>query len=209
MKYACLLVVAAGCAVPASAQNLLNNGGFESDVFFDFSDLSNWNVFADNFGGASAINIGNFGSTTPFEGSRALEIVIEGGGGGIVGAVQEVFGVSTGTLYEFSVQARSNGSFTGGQAELKLEWYDSSGGLISDVQLNLTPDVLASDYSIQSLQSEAPVGAVRVNTVLVGIAFGDNLNVAIDSASLVVIPAPGAGLGLVLAGAAIAGRRRR
>lgn len=201
---------ACGVAFSGSAvaqTNLLNNGGFESDVRFDFSDLSTWNAFGDSFGGAG-LDIGNFAGAPARSGSRAMNHAVVAPGSGIVGALQEVFGITEGTEYRFAIFVRENGVSTGGQLDMKLEWFNSAGQSLRTDTVSILGTQLTSDYTEYAVQAFAPVGAVRVNPLLFTIAFDTTIRVAIDDASLVVVPAPAAGAVLGVAGVLACGRRR-
>ncbi|MEM1164809.1 MAG: hypothetical protein AAGI30_00795 [Planctomycetota bacterium] len=204
--------LALGIAATAAAQpNLLNNASFEDDLFFDFSDLSNWNVFADSFLGAFPIDISNGTGTTANTGDRALDVVVDGSGGagGIVGAIQEVFGVVAGTEYELSAFVRSDGPFTGGQGEINMEWFNAAGDSLGTDQLVITGNDLTDTYERFAVRGFAPTDAVRVNAFLVGIVIDGVVNYALDDAALVVIPAPATGLAMLGMGGVVIVRRRR
>lgn len=210
------LACAAAAGSAMAGPNLLNNGGFESPLGFDFSDLSNWNGF---FGGPAGTFLQAFNDTgaAPRSGSQALVTTIRGvpgitdGFNAFTGHVQFVTGITGGATYELSVWARTNPSMNTG-AEFRIEWQDAGGVEIGrrnvEIQGLLTPD-----YQRFAFSEAAPVGAARAAIVLAVQSFAHDgpiadTSVAWDDASFSVIPAPGAaallGLGLLAAG-----RRRR
>lgn len=205
-----------GSGLAYAGPNLLNNPGFESDLGFDFSNVTNWNGF---FGGSAGTFLEAFNTTgaTPRSGDKALVTTIRAGTStnngynGFTGHVQTVFGITPGALYELSVYARTNPSINNG-AEFRVEWQNAAGTEIS--RLNVTIDAaLTSSYQKFSLSELAPAGAARAVIVLAVQSFQNNgsasdTSVAWDDASFSVIPAPGAVALLGLGGLA-AGRRRR
>jgi hypothetical protein len=209
----------AAIAGSASGQNLLNNPGFESDLGFDFSDVTNWNGF---FGGPAGTFLEAFNTTgtAPRSGDRALELTIEGVAGvtdgfnAFTGHVQTVFGIVPGAEYEFSIWARSNGDVANG-AEFRIEWLNAFGSPIGDPFALNTPiqDALTGDYQQFSVSGIAPAGAARAAAVIAVQSFLNDgviadISIAVDDASLVLVPAP-ASAALLALGSLAAARRRR
>ncbi|MFI4872544.1 MAG: PEP-CTERM sorting domain-containing protein [Phycisphaerales bacterium JB061] len=209
------LAVSAGTA---SGQNLLNNPGFESDLGFDFSNVENWNGF---FGGPAGTFLQAFNDTgtAPRSGSKALELTIQGdpnfpttGFDAFTGHVQQIPGIAAGGEYEFSIWARTDGNVTNG-AEIRIEWFDAGGVGLGDTGNLAFQDSLTADYQQFSIGGIAPAGAVRANAVIAVQSFLNDgniadISIAVDDASLVLVPAP-ASAALLGLGGLVAARRRR
>jgi hypothetical protein len=215
---AALAAIACLAGTASAGGNFLNNAGFENDLGFDFSNLSNWNGF---FGGPAGTYLEAFNTTgaTPRSGAKALVTTIRGvegvtdGFGAFTGHVQFVSNIVVGATYEYSVWARANQSLNG-IAEFRIEWQDSNGLEISRNNVQIS-NLLTTQYQHFSLSDVAPIGAARA-AVVVAVAspapfVPDPLadtSVAWDDASLTIVPAPAAAAVLGFAGL-FAGRRRR
>lgn len=203
-------------ASSAAATNLLNNASFESDLGFDFSNVTNWNGF---FGGTPGTFLEAFNTTgaTPNSGAKALVTTIRAGsstnGGldGFTGHVQTVFGITAGSIYELSVFARTNPNINNG-AEYRIEWFDAGNTFISASNQSIQ-GLLTSTYQQFSYSEVAPANASIAKVVFAVQSFTNNgspadTSVAWDDASLTVVPAPSAA-GLLAIGGLLAARRRR
>lgn len=210
----------------APAQNLLNNGGFESPLGFDFSDTSNWNGF---FGGPAGTYLEAFNDlgAPARSGSQALQLTINGvldemdpnyngtdlttGFDAFVGHVQTVMGLSEGTEYEFSLWAMAIGDVTNG-VEYRVEWQDAAGVEISRTNVEIQGG-LTDSYQQFSFSEVAPTGTARAALVIAAQSFTNDgvvadTTVVIDDASFSVVPAP-ASAALLGLGGLVAARRRR
>lgn len=200
----------------ASAQNLLNNAGFESDLGFDFSNVTNWNGF---FGGSAGtfLEALNWTGATPNSGDKALVTTIRvgtstnNGFDGFTGHVQTVFGITGGAQYQLSVFARANPSINNA-AEYRMEWFDAGNNFISSTNQAIQGS-LTSSYQQFSYSEIAPTNAAIAKVVFAVQSFTNNgspadTSVAWDDASLTLIPAPSATAALALSGL-LAARRRR
>lgn len=209
-------VVAALLATSAQAQNLLNNASFESDLGFDFSNVTNWNGF---FGGSAGtfLEAFNWTGATPHSGDKALVTTIRAGTStnngfdGFTGHVQTVFGITAGATYELSVFARGNPSINNG-AEYRVEWFDASDALIS-ANNHAIQGSLTNSYQQFSYSEMAPANTAYAKVVFAVQSFTNDGNpadtsVAWDDASLTAVPAPSAA-GLFTLGGLLAARRRR
>lgn len=210
----------------AASQNLLNNPGFETDVFFDFSDETQFNGF---FGGppGSVLEAFNTTGATPFAGAQALELEISagtdpdsgapvGGFGSFTGHVQLVPGINPGDEVLFSVYARNNSvDDPTGTVEVRIEYEDSAGAILGTDQINLEA-VLTDSFQLFDVSGIAPVDTVAANAVFAIASFvpgteaiDANINVVFDNASLSVVPEPTSLMLLAVAGTSLlAGRRR-
>lgn len=209
-------IVAALLATSAQAQNLLNNAGFESDLGFDFSNVTNWNGF---FGGSAGtfLEAFNWTGATPNSGQKALVTTIRVGSStnngfnGFTGHVQTVFGITAGATYELSVFARANPGINNA-AEYRIEWFDAGNGFIS-ANNQAIQGSLTTTYQQFSYSEMAPTNAAIAKIVFAVQSFTNNgspadTSVAWDDASFSVIPAPSAAGALSLGGL-LAARRRR
>lgn len=200
----------------ASAQNLLNNAGFESDLGFDFSNVTNWNGF---FGGSAGtfLEAFNWTGATPNSGDKALVTTIRvgtstnNGFDGFTGHVQTVFGITGGAQYQLSVFARANPGINNA-AEYRVEWFDAGNGFISTSNQAIQSS-LTAEYQQFSYSEFAPANAAIAKVVFAVQSFANNgspadTSVAWDDASLTLIPAPSATAALALSGL-LAARRRR
>ena len=200
----------------AGGPNLLNNGGFEDALGFDFSNPANWNGF---FGGPAGTFLQAFNDApgTPVRtGAAALLTTIEGvagvtdGFGSFTGHVQTVGGIVAGAEYDFSVWARGVGAVTNG-AEFRIEWL-GAGGEIARSNIEIQSD-LTAEYQQFSNVSVAPAGATSAALVIAVQSFTNDgvladISVAWDDASFSVVPTPGA-LAVAGLGGLLAARRRR
>ena len=222
----CAAVAAAGLAGSVQAQNLLNNGGFEDAVGFDFSDPSNWNAF---FGGPAGTFLQAFNTVgaPAHSGNQALELTIQGvldeadphfdgnlttGFDAFTGHVQTVTGLTAGTEYEFAIWAASLNGATSNGAEYRIEWQDAMGAEISRTNVEFQAD-LTSDYQRLSFTDVAPTGATQAALVIAVQSFTNdgvaaNIDIAIDDASFTAVPTPATAALLGLGGLATARRRR-
>jgi hypothetical protein len=209
-------IIAAILATSAQGQNLLNNASFESDLGFDFSNLTNWNGF---FGGSAGTYLEAFNTTgaAANTGAKALVTTIrEGtstnlGFNGFTGHVQNVYGVTAGATYELSVFARGNPSVNNG-VEYRIEWFDAGNGFLGTNNQAIQA-LLTSSYQQFSYSEMAPTNASYAKIVFAVQSFTNdgsaaNTSVAWDDASFSVIPAPSAAGALALGGL-LAARRRR
>ncbi|RNC82120.1 MAG: PEP-CTERM sorting domain-containing protein [Phycisphaera sp.] len=217
MRKIAILAVAMTAGV-ASGQNLLNNAGFEDDLGFDFSNVTNWNGF---FGGPAGTLLEAFNDTgtAPRSGARALELTIQGdpnfptdGFGAFTGHVQQIPGISEGAEYNLSIWARSNGNVTNA-AELRIEWFDAADNNIGSTGNLEMQDFLTSEYQQFSIGGVAPAGATRANAVVAVQSFLNDgiiadISIAVDDAEFVLVPAP-ASAALLGLGGLVAARRRR
>jgi len=215
---AAALVAASGVAV-AGNPNLLNNGGFESAITFDFSNPFNWNAF---FGGPAGVFLQNFNDTgaTPFEGAQAALLTIRGvpagptptqGFDSFVGQFQRVDGIVAGATYEYAIHARELANASNA-AEFRIEWQNADGAEISRINVEIQ-DQLTADYQRFAIEAVAPTGAARAVVVFALQSFTNNgqlanISVAFDAASFVLVPAP-ASMALLGLGGLAAARRRR
>lgn len=210
------ILAVAALASAASAQNLLNNASFESDLGFDFSNVTNWNGF---FGGSAGtfLEAFNWTGAAPNSGAKALVTTIRvgtstnNGFDGFTGHVQTVFGITGGAQYQLSVFARANPSINNG-AEYRVEWFDAGNGFISTSNQAIQGS-LTSSYQQFSYSEFAPSNAAIAKVVFAVQSFTNNgspadTSVAWDDASLTLIPAPSATAALALSGL-LAARRRR
>lgn len=212
------IMIAAVLAIggTAGAQNLLNNAGFESELGFDFSNLSNWNGF---FGAPPETFLEAFNTTgaPAFEGAQALELTIQGAGtsngnDSFTGHVQIVSGLTGGEPYELSMWARNNNSNLDGVLEWRVEWQDAGGVEISREQIEVA-SLLTDTYQNFSFESLAPAGATQA-AIVVAVATGADLgfvydhSVLVDDTSLTLVPAPASAALLGLGGLAALRRRR-
>lgn len=210
------IVAAALLASAAGAQNLLNNASFESDLGFDFSNVTNWNGF---FGGSPGtfLEAFNWTGATPNSGTKALVTTIRVGSStnngfdGFTGHVQTVFGITGGAQYALSVFARSNPGINNG-AEYRVEWFDAGNNFIATNNQAIQGS-LTNQYQQFSYSEFAPANAAIAKVVFAVQSFTNNgspadTSVAWDDASLTLVPAPSASAALALA-ALTATRRRR
>lgn len=216
----CTMIAAAVIAcvgTQATATNLLNNAGFESDLGFDFSNPSNWNGF---FGGPPGTYLEAFNTTgaTPHGGDKALVTTIRGvpgitnGLNAFTGHVQIVSGITGGMPYELSVWARTNPLILDG-AEFRVEWKDAGGAEIGRFNSVITGG-LTSAYQLFSFTDTAPPLATQAAIVLAVQSFHEpgysvpaDTSVAWDDASFRIIPTPGAAM--LFGAAGLLGLRRR
>lgn len=207
---------------PVASANLLNNGGFEEDLGFDFANPANWNGF---FGGPAGTNLAAFNDQIPsaqvFEGEKALFLRIAGnaneaagpltpGFDAFTGHVQTVEGLSGGTPYVFSIYAKEFVN-DGNGFEFRVEWQDASGVEISRTNVELQ-DVLTGDWEQYSISETAPAGTARASVVVAVQSFLNdgsfaNIQVGVDAASFDVVPEP-ASAALLALGGLVAIRRR-
>ncbi|MEM7754071.1 MAG: hypothetical protein AAF297_00370 [Planctomycetota bacterium] len=213
MKTAAFVALAVAGSV-ASGQNLLSNGSFESALNYDGNAVGNWNAF---FGGADFQQaeivdpLGGLLPTAAPDGVSVLQVITAGTANTFVGVVQNV-AASEGLEYEFEFLARSIDPM-GAFSEFRIEWLDAGGAFIGgqfDLNNGITDD-LTGDFESFSLSAVAPTGAASLNVVIASATFGSPGNtsaIQIDSASLTVVPTPGAAAVLGLAGLAAVRRRR-
>lgn len=210
------IIALAAFAGAASGQNLLNNGGFEDPLGFDFANPFNWNGF---FGAPAGTILEAFNDTgaAPLSGNNALVTTIRGvpgvtnGFDAFTGHVQIVPGLAGGTEYDFSVWARTNPAINNG-AEFRIEWQDAGGAEISRFNFEIQ-DLLTSDYQQFSIVQTAPAGTAQAALVIAVQSFTNNgsqanTSVAWDDASFTVVPAPASAALLGLAGLSAVRRRR-
>ncbi|QDU71875.1 PEP-CTERM sorting domain-containing protein [Mucisphaera calidilacus] len=214
-------VALAGLSSAASA-NMLNNPGFESDLGFDFADITNWNGF---FGGPPGTQLAAFNDQLPatevFEGDKALLLRIAGnnnpaagdvtpGFDAFAGHVQDVSGIVGGELYAFSIWAREFVN-DGNVFEFRIEWINAVGGEISRNNIELQ-DQLTGDWAKYTNETVAPDDAVNAKVVLAVQSFTNdgnfaNIQVGVDAASFAIVPEPASAGLLALGGAALIRRR--
>lgn len=215
---AALLVFSAGMLPnTAAAANLLNNPSFESDLGFDFSDVTNWNGF---FGGPPGTFLEAFNDTgaPPNSGAKALEITLDGdatfptnGFQAFVGQVQSVASVGAGDPVDLSVYARNNGSLLTGNVEFRIEFIGDSGEIARE-QINLE-SLLTDTYQQFGLSAVAPAGTTSANVVFAVASFNQDVlhsnSVLFDDVSLTIVPEPASAALLALSAVGFLGRRRQ
>jgi hypothetical protein len=213
------LVAVVGMSSIASA-NLLNNPGFEDDLGFDFSNVTNWNGF---FGGPPGSILAAFNDVLPpseaNSGSKALFLRIAGsqnpsqptnGFDAFAGHVQQIPGISAGVEYVASIYAKEIVN-SGNAVEFRIEWFDAGDGPLGSNQI-LLQDVLTSEYQQFEVSAVAPATATRANVVLAVQSFVNdgvfaNIQIAADDASFTVVPEPASAALLALGGLAALRRR--
>ncbi|MEO0530941.1 MAG: hypothetical protein AAF266_10265 [Planctomycetota bacterium] len=218
------LVACLATGSQAAAENILNNGGFESEIGFAFpNDGSNWSGF---FGGPgdkfnnSTVSTGftdppRNGVPMPRTGDNSYFGEIVTGSDGFTGIVQTQPAIA-GAEYTYDIWAKRDGLFNIG-AEFRLEFSDADGNFtIGQFDLN-TPiqDDLTEEYQLFSLTAVAPANTANVTAVIAVQTFvgPDDASTAIgslfvDDASLTFIPEPTAALLACLGLGAMATRRR-
>ncbi|MEM0983782.1 MAG: glycoside hydrolase family 16 protein [Planctomycetota bacterium] len=171
-------VCAAVCGA-AAAQNLANNESFESPIAFS-NVQDNWNAFF-NGGPAGAGLTGERVSNVVAGGSRALGLGIDGaaasdgrGYGAFVGVFQFIEGVTAGSEYEFSLLAI--GESPNGGVEFRIEWIDSTGGVIGDQFGNQRQigGELTNSFRRFEIVEVAPAGAVGASLVIAAQSFAND-----------------------------------
>lgn len=197
IAYAALAVVATTAAVPASAAELLVNGGFETPtVYFNTysgTQIPGWTVTTNNVDIASnsIYGVANYA----YEGSQWLDIV----GTGRSGAIAQTFATTAGTTYSLSFAYANNPDFTpasasvavtgatsllattiahGGSTRTAAGWTLYTGSfvadstsatlLFTDVSHNLNAGIYLDAVSVQSLTTGVPEPATWA-TMLVGL----------------------------------------
>ena len=203
-----------------SAQNLLNNAGYESDLGFDFSDASNWNGFFGAEDGGTVLEAFNNTGAPAFAGAQALELTIDegtsanGGVNAFVGHVQRVGGVTAGQDYTLSTNARNNNSVVNGAVDFRVEWFDDTNTEISRDQFQLE-GLLTDSYQLLEFALTAPTGTVAANVVTALGSFGStpplDHSVLFDDTSFAVaaVPEPSSAIALLTIGGLGILRRRR
>lgn len=195
----------------AQAQELLENGGFESALLApDLSEEGNFSSFSG-------------GPTQPFQdtvnpntGLAHLTTVFAGEDNTFAGVQQTQGGIITGETYTFSLLAQAAGPL-GFNVEFRLEYLDDLGGFVGgifDNNVDITAGLNDTTYSFFTQSSIAPAGATQLRAVFAGQSFGGGDNtgtVFADDFSVtgVTIPEP-ASFGLLALGmVGFASRRRR
>ncbi len=189
----------------ASAQNLLDNPGFEDPITFNgppFDD--NWEGFSGAFSGGSA-GAGN-GTTMPRSGLQELNLSILNDATAFAGAFQDVL-VTPGNEYTFSGWHKLFSGNSGG-TEVRIEWRDATS------EVGRTPNLVpptSSAYTEFSLTATAPANATIARAVYAIQSFSGsgNQNVLVDDTSFTCIPEPASLALFSLAGVALLGFRRR
>jgi hypothetical protein len=141
---ACVGLVLLCSAASASAQNLLTNPNFNTD-------LSGWNAFGAVFDGSA-------GSPSP--GSAQFGGSLAGTNATIsVGLEQCVSGIVAGNTYDISGQLRVSSAPSGGNARVAVSWY-SGAGCTSGISTRTASGVSAATFQQSSGSFVAPAGAV-------------------------------------------------
>jgi len=161
---------------PPPRVNMLNNAGFELALGFDFANQSNWNGF---FGGPAGTFLEAFNNTgaIPFEGNQALVTTIRGsastsGFNAFTGHVQVVPGVIQGTVYNFSVQARTNPTLNNG-AEFRIEWRNAANAEVGRFNMPIE-SMLTGEYQQFIITDTAPESATKAAVVMAVQSFLNN-----------------------------------
>ena len=207
---ACLAV--ATLLPTAQANELIGNGGFESDLLPNDSvpTFGNFTLF---LGGVDPANQG-LDMTDPVSGTNALTLSISGEDNAFVG-FQQLVSVTAGEEYTYSLDLRQvGGVFDIQQAEYRFEWQDSMGMPIFNTD-NGDLSGLSQTYQNFSRTEIAPAGAAQANIVFALASFnagGTNTGtVYIDNVSVTStkIPEPASASLMALAMGAFVARRRR
>ncbi len=195
-----------------SAQELIENGGFESPLLApNLSVEGNFSGFA---GGGVAEPI--LDATAPNSGASHLSIVFNGEDNSFAGVQQVVDNIVQGATYTFDIAARTVGTF-GLNAEFRIEYLDAAGNFVGD-QFATNQDIttgLSDTYANFSNVSTAPTGATSLRAVFAAQSFGAGNNIGTvfaDDFSLtgpVAVPEPSSLCLLSVAMVGLASRRRR
>jgi hypothetical protein len=144
---ACAGLVLWCSAASASAQNLLTNPNFDTD-------LSGWSVFGAVFDGTA-------GSPTP--GSAKFTASVAGTNATIFsGLTQCVSGIVAGTSYDVSGQLRLSSAPPGGTAFVAVAWYTGA-ACTSPVSTDGANGVSGATFQTSGGSFVAPAGAVSAN----------------------------------------------
>ncbi|MCA9261809.1 MAG: PEP-CTERM sorting domain-containing protein [Planctomycetales bacterium] len=204
--FACFSLIAAACvaAAPAHAQSL-TDGGFEDSGLFTMDGapfVGTWEAFT------SGDPLSQISTTMPYAGSQHLELAIAGAANQFAGVFQDVPGIVSGQLFDWSgYHALVNGPSSG--IEIRIEWRDS----VADTEIARTANFAptpGSSYEPFSLVAEAPAGADTARVVYAIQSFGgaETQTVYVDGAAFSrVVPEPASAC-LALLGLGFLRRRR-
>jgi hypothetical protein len=200
-------------ASQASAQNLLDNPGFELPITRQGAPFDdNWEGFDGDGDGATADSANS--SAMPRTGAMHLALSIINTNNSFAGAFQDVPGLSPGQAVTFSGWHKTISSPLDLGSEVRIEWRNPAGTAEVSRTPNSTP-IATSDYVQFSLTANVPAGAGIARVVYAIQTFGpeptNNGTVFLDDTSVTVIPEPGsiALLGAGALGLLSAARRRR
>jgi hypothetical protein len=186
------LVSTALSALDASAQNLLDNPGFEDPVTSNGAPFDdNWEAF-NGGAGASAAN----SSAMPRTGAMHLDLTINNTNNSFAGVFQDV-PVAAGQSVTFGGWNKTISSPLDLGAEFRIEWRDAVGE-VGRTANNLP--TLGSAYTPFSLTATAPANAITARVVYAIQTFGpeptNTGTVYIDDMSVTAVPEP-ASAGLI------------
>jgi hypothetical protein len=186
------LVGTALSALDASAQNLLDNPGFESPFAADGAPFDdNWEAFSGGAGATSAA-----ASAEPRTGAQHLSLDIVNTNNTFAGVFQDV-PVAAGQSVTFGGWNKTISSPLDLGAEFRIEWRSASAEVSRTA--NILP-TLGSDYTPFSLTAAAPAGAVIARVVYAIQTFGpeptNTGTVYVDDVSVTAVPEP-ASAGLI------------
>ncbi len=200
-----IVALAAALALPASAQNLLANDGFELPSITEGVETpgaQDWNAFGAVFTQTDAV-------APVLAGDQSLKMF-----GGTSGVFQD-FPASEGQLWNggsFIINS-SIDPMSGGQiAAVNIEWIDAGGNQIGFITNGADSTVLPIDeWTQRTITGTAPAGTATARFVLITGNFGgDPAGGApfYDQAFFELVPEP-ASAALVLGGLTLIGSRRR
>jgi len=190
----------------ASAQNVLNNPGFEDPTIDTGSALDNWFRFDND--GAGTTQVSAESTVMPRSGARHIDLSIVGSNqfAGVFQLLGEP--VSPGQIVTFTGWHKAVDTPFNATVELKLEWQ----GMPNPPQNRVDVLTLGADYEQFTHMGVAPAGTTGLVITYAISSFGagqGDANVFVDDFAASIIPEPST-LGLLSLGAlGLAGLRRR
>jgi hypothetical protein len=159
----------------APAQNLIQNGDFESPPYAPSSDITNWNV-----GGTGNVHSINEGSTSPSH-SAALSIGNDSQGT----TISQSFPTAVGEVYRVDFDAGIFGQRSGNPLQLNVQ-ITGSGTLLNQTvtppdAFTFTPDAVLFSHYHFTFTANSTTSTIQFMDIGLGNAMAD---VVIDSASV-------------------------